>query len=102
MTKRFHISLAVADLTTSVKDYSKRLGADPVVVVPNRYALWRTDLLNFSISQKPGEIPGTLRHVGFEDSSLTDFTENQDCNGITWEYFTAQAQDEEIKEKFGV
>lgn len=100
--KRFHISIAVEDFAASVFDYSKRLGAPPCVVKENRYALWRTELLNFSISCKPGQPAGLVRHIGFEDGSETGLREETDVNGIIWEYFTPRAQEQEIKEKFGL
>ena len=98
--KRLHIALAVADVERSIADYSKRLGALPVVVVDGRYALWRTEALNFSISAKPGLVPGTLRHLGMELPEATDFTEEADCNGLIWEYFDWALQRREIEEKF--
>ncbi len=53
--KRFHIALAVGDLNSSIKDYSTRLEQQPTVVVSDKYAMWRTDTLNFSINQIPIE-----------------------------------------------
>lgn len=102
MTKRTpHIAFGVIDFDASVKDYSARLRAEPVVVIAGRYALWRTAELNFSISCKPGLAAG-FRHIGFEDPNEPGFYEEVDGNGITWEYFSAAAQDDEIKEKFGL
>lgn len=49
--KRFHIALAVGDLDSSIEDYSTRLRQRPTVVVSNKYAMWRTGTLNFSINQ---------------------------------------------------
>ncbi len=98
--KRFHISIAVADFSGSVADYSARLGGKPCVVKEGRYALWRTDLLNFSISCKPEQPVGVVRHIGFEDDSENGFREECDANGITWEYFSKDAQQKEIEEKF--
>jgi extradiol dioxygenase family protein len=34
--RRFHIALAVADLTQSIRDYSQRLGTKPAVVVTGK------------------------------------------------------------------
>ena len=51
--KRFHIALAVASLDASIADYSERLGQPPTAVVPGLYAMWRTELLNFSINETP-------------------------------------------------
>jgi catechol 2,3-dioxygenase-like lactoylglutathione lyase family enzyme len=99
--KRFHIALAVRDLRASIADYSARLGQRPNVVVDGKYAMWRTELLNFSINQN-AERAGQLRHIGFEDDSAEGFTSTSDVNGIEWERFSAQAQDERIVEMYGV
>lgn len=99
--KRFHIALAVANLEESISDYSVRLGQQPSAVVPGQYAMWRTDLLNFSINQN-AERAGQLRHVGFEDDSAEGFSSTADVNGIEWEHFSAKAQDERIVEMYGV
>ena len=98
--RKFHLSIAVTDYSASVSEYSNRLGCQPAVEVSGRYALWRTDLLNFSISCKSGQPGGVVRHVGFEDESETVFREEIDCNGIVWEYFSEKAQRDEIEEKF--
>jgi catechol 2,3-dioxygenase-like lactoylglutathione lyase family enzyme len=100
MSKRFHIAIATDDLEASVRDYTKRLGATPEVLVKGRYALWRTDILNLSISYGSGASPGTVRHIGFEDDSLSAFTREEDVNGITWEYFSEKEQKKEIRKKF--
>lgn len=93
--RRFHIALSVADVAESVIDYSRRLGADPAVVVPGEYALWRTEALNFSI-RRTQERPGTLRHLGWEDAAAPGFTVQTDVNGLAWEHFCPVAQAEEI------
>ncbi len=93
--KRFHIALAVADLDSSVREYVCRLGVEPVCVVPGVYALWRTDQVNFSISVKPEEA-GTVRHLGFEDSTAPETKMDCDLNGFEWEHFSAVQQREEI------
>ena len=98
--KRFHIALAVADLDNSIADYSLRLGEGPTVVVSKTYAMWRTDTLNFSINQIPDRA-GQLRHVGFEDESVQGFSSNYDTNGLEWELFSPQAQDQKIVEIYG-
>lgn len=99
--KRFHIALAVRDLYASIADYSTRLGQRPNVVVDGKYAMWRTDLLNFSINEN-AERAGQLRHIGFEDDSAEGFTSTPDVNGVEWERFSAKAQDERIVEMYGV
>jgi catechol 2,3-dioxygenase-like lactoylglutathione lyase family enzyme len=98
--KRFHIALAVADLDASIADYSARLKQAPVAVVAGTYAMWRTDLLNFSINQAP-ERAGQLRHVGFEDDTAVGFTSNHDVNGLSWELFSAAEQDRRIVQTYG-
>ena len=98
--KRFHIALAVADLNISIKDYSARLEQQPTVIVSDKYAMWRTDTLNFSINQIPDRA-GELRHVGFEDEAIQGFSSNYDTNGLEWELFSPQAQDQKIIEMYG-
>jgi hypothetical protein len=94
--RRFHIALSVADVGESVIDYSRRLGADPAVVVPGEYALWRTEIINFSI-RRTHEQPGALRHVGWEDTDAPGFAVQKDVNGLAWEHFCPTAQAEEIR-----
>ena len=98
--KRFHIALAVENLDNSIADYSLRLGQNPTVVVSDKYAMWRTDTLNFSINQIPDRA-GQLRHVGFEDESVQGFSSDYDTNGLEWELFSPQAQDQKIVEIYG-
>ena len=99
--RRFHISLAVADLQASIHDYSQRLGVAPTAVVTGKYAMWRTASLNFSINEMPQRV-GQLRHLGFEDSAAGDFSSDHDVNGIEWELFSPTAQDDKILEVYGV
>ena len=101
MVKRFHISIAVTDYAAAVADYSKRLGEAPIIAKEGRYALWRTDILNFTISCKPGQEAGRVRHIGFEDNDEEGFREETDSAGLVWEYFSLEAQENEIEEKFG-
>jgi catechol 2,3-dioxygenase-like lactoylglutathione lyase family enzyme len=98
--KRFHIALAVRDLDESITDYSDRLEQAPSVVVTGQYAMWRTELLNFSINQQP-QCAGQLRHVGFEDDGAQGFTSTTDVNGIAWESFSAKEQDARIVQIYG-
>jgi catechol 2,3-dioxygenase-like lactoylglutathione lyase family enzyme len=98
--QRFHIALAVRDLDESIRDYSERLDQPPTAVVPGIYAMWRTAQLNFSINQSP-ERAGQLRHLGFEDDSATGFSSSRDVNGIEWELFSGQGQDERIVSTYG-
>src|SRR5258708_34590511 len=95
--RRFHISLAVADLATSIRDYSTRLRVEPTAVVAGKYAMWRTAQLNFSINEMPPRA-GQLRHLGFEDTAAGDFSSDHDVNGIEGELFSPTAQDEKSLE----
>ncbi len=93
--QRFHIALSVENVDASIADYSHRLGEPPCQSITGEYALWRTETLNLSI-RKSTEPPGTLRHLGWEDPTASTFSEDQDCNGITWEHFSADQQQQEI------
>jgi hypothetical protein len=95
--KRFHIAIAVSDVSRSVEDYSQRLEYPPSLVVPGEYALWRTSSLNVSI-RRTDEQPGTVRHLGWEDPSAPGFVAERDANGILWEQFSAEQQNREILE----
>ena len=99
--KRFHISVSVENFDAAITDYTARLGVTPCVVKPNRYALWRTDILNFSISRKPNQPAGIIRHVGFENDNETHFREETDSAGIVWEYFSYAQQQKEIEDLSG-
>ncbi|MBE9101117.1 hypothetical protein [Vacuolonema iberomarrocanum] len=96
--KKFHLAIATHDIAATVRDYSDRLGAQPCVVVPNEYALWRTETLNLSIRQDPNCKSGELRHLGWEDSAAQGFTTSVDVNGLTWERFSPLLQAQEIEE----
>lgn len=96
--KRFHIALGVLDIEASARDYSQRLGCQPDLLIPNEYALWRTEALNVSIRKVAQDEAGRLRHLGWEDSSSDRFSTEQDATGILWEYFTADQQAEEIRQ----
>ena len=98
--RRFHIALAVADLAASIEDYRRRLGVPPTAVVPGKYALFRTEQLNFSINEMPARA-GQLRHVGFEDEAARGFSSDHDVNGIEWELFSPADQDAKIPEVYG-
>jgi catechol 2,3-dioxygenase-like lactoylglutathione lyase family enzyme len=93
--KRVHIAIGVADFDASVADYTGRLEAVPVVVVPGEYALWRTDILNLSIRKVPTGSTA-IRHIGIEDDAAPGFSASVDVNGIEWEMFSPEAQMAEI------
>lgn len=93
--RRIHVALGVEDVMRSVEDYSERLGCRPVVHVPGEYALWRSNEVNLSIRRNTG--PACLRHLGWEDPSAPEFSSEVDVNGITWERFSAEHQQTEIR-----
>ncbi len=95
--RTLHLALAVSSIEQSVADYSARLREPPVLIVPGEYALWRTAALNLSI-RKTNEPAGTMRHLGWEDTEAEGFSIDADCNGITWERFSASQQAQEIQE----
>lgn len=97
--RRIHIAIAVTNFDAALIDYTARLGAQPVLCAVGRYALWRTELLNFTISCKPGQ-PAGVRHLGFEDDHEAEMREEVDTVGIVWEYFSAEAQAAESEKKF--
>ena len=94
--KRLHVALAVSNLDESISDYNSRLESEPVCVVPGIYALWLTPLVNLSISVKPNEAPGTLRHLGIENPNSPKMSIDTDCNNLVWEEFSVQQQKDEI------
>lgn len=95
--KRIHIALSTNDIESSVADYSVRLNAKPITIIPGEYALWRTNEVNLSIRKDTKVGPGILRHLGFEDSNTTGFHAEKDVNDIVWECFDQRAQKEEIE-----
>ena len=96
--KKLHIAISTDNIEQTVEDYSSRLGEQPCSFIPGEYALWRTECLNVSVRQDPTCKTGSLRHLGWEDSSAPDFSQDTDVNGIVWERFTAQHQADEINE----
>ena len=94
--KRFHLAIGVADIASSIEEYSERLVAQPALVVPGEYALWRTPALNFSVRRVAPEEVGQLRHLGWEDANATEFRQETDGNGIVWEHFALSHQLDEI------
>lgn len=96
--RRFHIAISTDKIEETIEDYSVRLGARPCTSIPGEYALWRTESLNVSVRQDSACAPGSLRHLGWEDSAATQFTRDLDVNGIVWERFAAQHQADEINE----
>ncbi|MGF6980058.1 catechol 2,3-dioxygenase-like lactoylglutathione lyase family enzyme [Paraburkholderia sp. JPY465] len=75
--KRFHIHVAVTDLTASIRFYSALFAAEPTVVKDD-YAKWMLDdpRVNFSISQR-GATPG-LAHLGVQVENEGELAEMHD------------------------
>jgi hypothetical protein len=96
--KKFHIAISTNQIEATIKEYSERLGAAPCSVIEGEYALWRTETLNVSIRQDASCTVGSLRHLGWEDNSVSEFSQATDINGIIWESFNAQNQADEINE----
>ena len=96
--KKLHLAISTNNVEATVKDYSNRLSAQPCLIVSGEYALWRTDALNISVRQDKSCSPGSLRHLGWEDSTASTFSTEIDVNGIVWEQFTASQQAAEINE----
>ncbi|MDX5445699.1 MAG: hypothetical protein LPJ87_06565 [Zoogloeaceae bacterium] len=96
--KNLHIAISTDKIAETVADYSQRLNAEPCLVIPGEYALWRTESLNLSIRQDAAAAPGSLRHLGWEDPEAPGFTQDTDVNGLVWERFNAQHQAEEINQ----
>ncbi len=96
--RKLHIAIATDRIDETVSDYTTRLGAEPCSYISGEYALWRTECLNVSIRQDVGCKSGELRHLGWEDSTASEFSKETDVNGIIWEKFNAQQQANEINE----
>ena len=94
--KKIHIAISVNNIAATVDDYTLRLGVEPVIVIDDEYALWRTDNLNLSIRYDKNCKSGALRHLGFEDPAANQFSTSIDVNDILWEHFNAHQQQEEI------
>ena len=95
--QKLHLALGVKDINESIKDYSRRFSCDPVVIIDNQYALFRTETFNLSIRRVDVESIG-LRHLGFESEDYSEFQSDKDCNGFLWETFSKQDQIKEIVE----
>ncbi|MBY8965234.1 hypothetical protein [Algiphilus sp.] len=94
--RKLHLAISTDRIEAAVADFSRRLGATPCSYVAGQYALWRTDALNVSLRQDAEQTPGSLRHLGWEDPSAPEFTQESDIHGVLWEHFNAQHQAEEI------
>ena len=72
--KRLHVSVAVEDLTESVRFYSILFGAEPAVIKPD-YAKWMLEdpRVNFSISTRSKRVG--LDHLGIQVESRDELGE---------------------------
>lgn len=96
--KKFHIAISTDNIDATVVDYSARLEAEPCLFIAGQYALWRTACLNVSIRQDGTHVPGTVRHLGWEDPEAPQSTQDKDVNGMVWEHFSADQQADEINQ----
>ncbi|WP_072620598.1 hypothetical protein [Spirulina major] len=96
MTRKLHLAISTTKIEATIEDYSQRLGQRPCAAIPGEYALWRTETLNLSVRQDASCAPGSLRHLGWEDSTVDEFSSDVDVNGIVWERFSAAQQADEI------
>ena len=72
--KRFHVHVAVPDLSRGVLFYSTLFGAEPSVLKDD-YAKWMLDdpRVNFAISQRGGA--GGINHLGFQVDDAAELDE---------------------------
>ncbi len=70
--KKFHMTLAVSNIPTSVHEYSQRPSQPPDWIIPDHYALWRTATLNLSIRTPSTAHSQPLRHLDWETKKPTD------------------------------
>jgi len=96
--KKIHIALSTNQIEETIEDYTKRLACEPCLVIPDEYALWRTETINLSVRKDNSCKSGELRHLGWEDPEAKEFTSENDVNGILWERFNAKVQADEIEE----
>ena len=61
------MTLYLAAVESSADDYSQRLGCRPDLLIPGKYALWRTDAVNLSIRKVGHEEGGVRREHGSGD-----------------------------------
>jgi catechol 2,3-dioxygenase-like lactoylglutathione lyase family enzyme len=75
--KRFHVHVAVTDLTASIRFYSALFAAEPTVIKSD-YAKWMLDdpRVNFAISQR-GATPG-VDHLGVQVENEAELAEMHD------------------------
>ena len=72
--KRFHVHIAVEDLTRSIAFYSELFGMQPTIARPD-YAKWMIEdpRVNFAISSR-GHRPG-VNHLGFQAEDSAELAE---------------------------
>jgi hypothetical protein len=65
--KRLHLAFGVADVESSADGYSQRIGCRRDLLIPGKYALWRTDAVSLSIRKVGHEEGGALWWHGSGD-----------------------------------
>mgnify|MGYP001286485155 CR=1 FL=1 len=81
--KRVHLALGVLDAEVSPKDYSQRRGCRPDLLIPGKYALWRTDAVNLSIRKvghEEGRLAGGMGRAMW--SSVTMLSSSDHLDGV--------------------
>jgi catechol 2,3-dioxygenase-like lactoylglutathione lyase family enzyme len=75
--KRFHVHVAVTDLTQSIRFYSQLFASEPSVLKPD-YAKWMLDdpRINFAISQRASG--SGVNHLGLQVDNETELEEVHD------------------------
>jgi hypothetical protein len=83
--KRFHVHICVADLSESIRFYSRLFGGEPTVRKPD-YAKWMLEdpRVNFAISSH--RQPVGVNHLGFQVDS------NEELRGMQTQLQAADAQ----------
>ncbi len=74
--KRFHVSVAVADLARSTRFYATLFGVEPTVLKDD-YAKWMLEdpRINFSIS--PSSVNRGINHIGLQADTMDELEEIQ-------------------------
>lgn len=96
--RKLHLAISTNNIKATIEDYSARLNARPCLIIPQEYALWRTETLNISVRRDNSSSSAGLRHLGWEDPTAPTMSAEADVNGIIWENFTASQQAAEIKQ----
>ena len=95
--QKFHIALGIKNINKAIIDFTYKLDSKPIIIIKNKYVLFRTETLNISL-RKDNQV--SLRHLGWEDSTCKSFEKTVDSNRILWERFPFEYQLKEIRDIF--